>query len=381
MKRPLARQLAILTLGIFGAFVVPANGKADLFSWGGGCCGSPYTAGYFPSYSSYYGPGDGWNLYGVGYYGGYDPLSFGANYYGSGCCGGLGSSCGSLGCGSCGTGSCGTGSCGTGSCGTGCCGAPLSYSGCCGSGPSCCGSGVACSGGCGIGPTSGPGCDGNAPAGPAPKKPQPRPEEGFVPRGSPDYDETPPRARRPKAPTPAPEPGPGVNGPPGATGTEGPANGEPAASGGYKRNQGVNQGPSAGSKAQGEDSAGFKPPATPKPPSGSPPADAQPFGANKPVTPPPQHQSGKKAPIINLPDADSADDGHNRATASNEVEQANVTSNPALHLQERSTWGRLAMHEWTIGRIASTAVPTPERIKSQMAEWVRVPIQTNFVRN
>ena len=76
MKRQLAKHLAILTLGIAGAFVIPSNGKADFFPWGGGCCGSTYTAGYFPSYTgyfpSYYGAGYyGAGYYGAGYYGGY----------------------------------------------------------------------------------------------------------------------------------------------------------------------------------------------------------------------------------------------------------------------------------------------------------------------
>jgi hypothetical protein len=387
MKRSLAKHFAILTLGIAGALVVSSNGKADYLPWGGGCCGSTYTAGYVPTYTgyfpSYYGAGYYGDLYGVGYYAGYYPLAYGANYYGSGCCGGCGSPCGSWGCGSgCGAPSCGSFGCS--SCGTGCCGAPLACSGGCGCGPSGCGSGLACADGCGCasGTASGSGCNGAAPSGPAIKKPKPTADDGFEPRGSPTYDDTPAPRKPRKAPLNPPETGAGANGPPGATGTDGPPNGEPAATGGYKRNQGADPGSPGAPKGQTNESPEFKPPTTPPKGSGStPPTEAQPFGVNKPVTPAPPKQSGKKAPITNLPDAGSTDNVQNRSTAAFDGNGSDLTRNPALGLQERATWSYSTTRHTTVGRIASTTGPTPQRLRFQTGEWAAAPIEAKVVRN
>lgn len=128
MKHTLAKYFVVLTLGLAGAFLVPANGQADYDPWGGwGWGGATYSAGYYPGYSPSYWGGYYGGPYVGGYYTGYFP-SYGVGYYGSGCCGGCGTSCCSSGCSSCGV---GCGSCGTG-CGT-------------------CSAGLACADGCGCG--------------------------------------------------------------------------------------------------------------------------------------------------------------------------------------------------------------------------------------
>jgi hypothetical protein len=382
MKRSLAKSFAVLTLGIAGAFVIPSNGQADYLPWGGGCCGSTYTAGYLPTYTgyfpSYYGAGYYGGLYGVGYYAGYYPVAYGSNYYGSSCCGGLGSPCGSSGCGSL-----GCGSFGCGSCGTGCCGAPLAYSGGCGCGPSCCGSGLACANGCGCANdmASGSGCSGVGSSGPHAKKAQPTQDGDFVPRPSPTYDDAPPPRASKKAPLSPPEPGSGASGPAGTTGTEEPPAGEPAASRRFKRSQNTDQGPADAPKGPTGGAQGFQAPASPKTPGGAPAPESPPFETKKPVTPPPQKQSGRKAPINNLPDADSTEDVQNRSTASYDGNGSDPTRNPALGLQERATWSYSTTRHMTVGRIASTTGPTPQRLRTQTGEWAAAPVEAKVVRN
>lgn len=367
MKRFSKIRLVIVTLGVAGAFLIPSNGKADFFPWGGGCCGSTYGVGYFPSYwGGYYG-----GPYSVGYY----PMSFAGGYYGSGCCGGLGSSCGTLGCGTCGLG-CGGYGVGCGSCGIGCgsCGVGCGSS-CCGTG---CGTGLACSGGSGSVPAAD--CSGAPPAA-GPKKPIPNSDERFEARPSPNYDEPP--ARRPrKAPTTTPEPGPGAIGPPGATGTDNPPNGEPASTPGFRRSPAADDPLSSVPKPPTSDSSGPKSttPAPAKPSDGAAPGDL--FNAKKPTGPSPPQQSGKKAPITNVPDADSSDAGQDRSMASSPaVRPSELAHNPALGLQDQPTWGFAGIRQSISVRIASSRGPIPQRLKSQKLEWTAEPVETKVARN
>ena len=366
MKRSIATQLAILAFGIVGTLALPSNGEAGYYPWGGGCCGSPYTAGYFPDYygGGFYGVG-----YGAGYYAGYYPLAFGptySTYYGSGCCGGCASPCCSLGCAPCG------GCCGASLACSGCYGCGSSCSSCSGCGSSCCGGcgiGLSCAGGCG-GAAPGPGCNTGTPSGPAAKKQQPNPDEPpYVPQGSPPYDEPAPRRKK------------------GAPTTQ-----EPGADG-FKRRQDGDQGPAA----------------PVKPPGGSPSNDIK---TEKPVGPPPTQPQGKRGAPIDLPkDAGATEHGRNHLAALDDVNESdwkkNFTSttrneevgdaagaarnagNPALGLQERLTWSYSgsfsgshsgAHHATTVGRIVSTSAPTPQRIKTPMADWAVLPVEARLVR-
>lgn len=366
MRRPPAKHLAIMTLGICGALLVPSNGKADYFPWSAGCCGSTYGTGYFPSYSAYYPsysafyPGYyGLGSYG-GYYAGYYPLSYAGYSYGSGCCGCSGFSGCSLGC---------------GSCGTGCCGGP-SCSGCGGCG-------LACAGDCGCGSPSGSGCSGATPRVPAVKKAPANPDEGFTPRPSPTYDEPPARTPK-KAPTRTPETGAGVNNGTGTNIDEAPE-GEPAPTGPYRRKQTTDPGSTAPPKSQNSDPPDFKTPTPPKATGNPPSGTAQPFDVKKPVVPPSTpKQSDKKAPVKDLPDADSTDKGPTQSTVSNNVDDAQLSTNPALGLQERATWSLAVMprlHRAAAARIASTASAAPERLKSQSFDVESNGIETKVARN
>jgi hypothetical protein len=355
MRHLTAKRLAILTLGLAGALLIPSNGSAQYYPWGGGYYGSSYYTGYFPSYTSYY-PNYWDGYYGGPYTAGYYPLSYGVGYYGSSCCGSCGPTCGT-GCGSCGT-SCGSCGVGCGSCGSGCCGTSFGC-GSCGCGIGGCG-GLACSSGCGSGTATGSDCSGSPPAKPpGTKKAQPDTNDNFEPRPSPTYDDTPPPRNRKKAsPATPPDLGPGAAGPTGGTSIDG---GDPQAI------------PPKGSAGD------FK---TPTPGTTKPPGDAgQAFDAKKPVGPPPSDKSGKKAPIKNGPDADASDGGENRSMASNAALDAELTNNPALHLQEQATWSYTGIERPAVAQIASTASPIPRRVKSPMIEWAPATVVAKVVRN
>ena len=199
MRRPLAKSVVALSLALAGAFLLPTNGKSDLMSWGGGCCGTSYTAGYVPGYysgytgyypdynwGSYYGNwGSYYGGWGAGYYGTYYPMTFGGGFYGSGCCGGCSSGGCSSGCGSCGLGSC----CGSslacaGGCGTGCCGSGS------------CSGGLACSGDCGCGAAQWKRLQRSGGKTAGGQETSARVGRRLCSASSSDYDEPPARARR-----------------------------------------------------------------------------------------------------------------------------------------------------------------------------------------
>ncbi|HEX4070747.1 MAG TPA: hypothetical protein VHX68_06240 [Planctomycetaceae bacterium] len=376
MKHRLAKYLVVLTLGLAGAFLVPANGQADYYPWGGWSWGGPtYSAGYYPGYPDYFANSNYWGgYYGGpyldGYYTGYFP-SYGAGYYGSGCCGSCGTSCCSSGCSSC---SGGCGSCGTG-CGT--CSAGLACADGCGCGAPSCGCGVGCASGCGTGIASGPGCSGSNPPGHPPKKPAVNSDDNFVPRPSPRYDDEPPATRRPKAPrTPPAEPG--ATGGPAAGNDVAPPSEPPAV--GFKRGQGNEQGSASATKGPAGESPDFKSPTSPKGQSTSPAGEGQ-FNANKPVSPAPKQPAKKKAPVKN-PDAALNENGSYRLTSSGGSDETDLASNPALGLQERLTWSYATPHHFAAGRLARLTIPaTPTRLKSESIERAADPVETRLARN
>jgi hypothetical protein len=348
MRQLTAKRLAILTLGLAGALLIPSNGSADYYPWGG-WYGSSYYTGYFPSYTSYY-PNYWDGYYGGPYTVGYYPSSYAVGYYGSGCCGSCGPSCG-VGCGSCGSG-CGSCGVGCGSCGSGCCGTSFGC-GSCGCGIAGCG-GLACGSGCGSGTVTGSDCGGSPPAKPGAKKAQPDPNDNFEPRPSPTYDDTPPPRKGKKAPTSPPDLGPGATG---GTSIEG---GDPQANP-AKSSPGEFKTPTPGTTKQGD--------------------QEQPFNTKKPVGPPPDN-SGKKAPIKNGPDADASDDFQNRSMAARSALDSKLTNNPALHLQERVTWSYTGIERpTTVARLASTTSPIPRRVKSPTIEWAPATVVAKVVRN
>ena len=87
--------------------------------------------------------------------------------------------------------------CGCGSCGTGCgtCSAGLACADGCGCGAPSCGCGTGCASGCGTGIASGPGCSGSNPSGRRQKNQPPTRTMDFTPRPSPRTMTTP--SRRP----------------------------------------------------------------------------------------------------------------------------------------------------------------------------------------
>ncbi len=372
MKHTLAKYFVVLTLGLAGAFLVPANGQADYDPWGGwGWGGATYSAGYYPGYSPSYWGGYYGGPYVGGYYTGYFP-SYGVGYYGSGCCGGCGTSCCSSGCSSCGV---GCGSCGTG-CGT--CSAGLACADGCGCGAPSCGCGTGCASGCGTGIASGPGCSGSNRPGPPPKKPAVNSDDNFVPRPSPPYDDQPPAGRRRKAPrTPPADAGP----------TGGPAAGNDLAppsessAAGFKRGQGNEQGSASATKGPAGDSPEFKSPTPPKGQDNTPAGEGTPFNARKPISPPPKQPAKKKAPVKN-PDAAFNESGSYRLTSTGRSDESDPASNPALGLQERPTWSYATPPHFTAGRLARLTVPaTPRRLKSESIERVADPVETRLARN
>jgi hypothetical protein len=378
MKRAWMIRLAALSVALIGVCLAPANGKADYYPWGS------YYAPSYTSYYSGYSPNywDGYYAGGV-YTAGYYPLSW-SSFYSPGCCGGGCGSC-SYGCGSCGggCGSCGLscGSCGPscGSCGLGCgscsVGGGSCGSGCCGSsscGSGSCGSGLACGSGCGT--PVGSDCNGTPPSRPSNKKTPPNGDDNFQPRSSQDYDDAPPARGRKKTTPETPPAGPG-----GGASLEGPGT-DATPPGKFTRDKGADD-TKAGATPAGADK--FAPPVPKQQPAGGAPGE-QPFGANKPVGPSPDQPAKKKAPMPNVPGADSLDLGPAGSMASSETEPDVFTSNPALALQEKATWSYASgvkAHPLAVTHVASMGSPIPRRIKSPAVELPAVRLVEKVVRN
>ena len=202
-------------------------------------------------------------------------------------------------------------------------------------------------------------------------------DDKFEARPSPTYDDTPPPRNKRKAP---PETPPGGAG--GGTSLDAPGN-DTGAPGKFTREKGTDDSKTGTPPATGTDKFAAPVPAGKTPPGGSP--AEQPFGANKPTGPAPDATTKpKKAPMPNVPGAAGDDEGRSGSMASGERQSDFFTNNPALALQEQSTWsysGSVSKAQrQAAARVASIGGPVPRRIKSPALEPA-VRLVQNDVRN